>query len=202
MFDVRCDRRSVQCLDFNIKIQTCFPNIEHLTSNIEKLMATWYLGKIRFQKEDEAGSLKTINEAYLVDAMSYTEAEARMFEVVASNTPDFQLTNLSKMKISEVFFEENNAETWFKAKVQYITFDEKSQKEKKVPHIMLINANDPREAYDLLKKNLGSLNDYQITDINITAILEIFPYEPENDILKKGNFRPVAEVLAEQTGTV
>jgi hypothetical protein len=68
-------------------------------------MATWYLGKIRFQKEDEAGSLKTINEAYLVDAMSYTEAEARMFEVVASNTPDFQLTNLSKMKISEVFFE-------------------------------------------------------------------------------------------------
>jgi hypothetical protein len=165
-------------------------------------MATWYLGKIRFQKEDEAGSLKTINEAYLVDAMSYTEAEARMFEVVASNTPDFQLTNLSKMKISEVFFEENNAETWFKAKVQYITFDEKSQKEKKVPHIMLINANDPREAYDLLKKNLGSLNDYQITDINITAILEIFPYEPENDILKKGNFRPVAEVLAEQTGTV
>jgi hypothetical protein len=165
-------------------------------------MATWYLGKIRFQKEDEAGSLKTINEAYLVDAMSYTEAEARMFEVVASNTPDFQLTNLSKMKISEVFFEENNAETWFKAKVQYITFDEKSQKEKKVPHIMLINANDPREAYDLLKKNLGSLNDYQITDINITAIIEIFPYEPENDILKKGNFRPVAEVLAEQTGTV
>ncbi|MFY7888767.1 MAG: DUF4494 domain-containing protein [Spirosomataceae bacterium] len=165
-------------------------------------MATWYLGKIRFQKEDEAGSLKTINEAYLVDAMSYTEAEARMFEVVASNTPDFQLTNLSKMKISEVFFEENNAETWFKAKVQYITFDEKSQKEKKVPHIMLINANDPREAYDLLKKNLGSLNDYQITDINITAILEIFPYEPENDILKKGNFRPVTEVLAEQTGTV
>lgn len=165
-------------------------------------MATWYLGKIRFQKEDEAGSLKTINEAYLVDAMSYTEAEARMFEVVASNTPDFQLTNLSKMKISEVFFEENNAETWFKAKVQYITFDEKSQKEKKVPHIMLINANDPREAYDLLKKNLGSLNDYQITDINITAILDIFPYEPENDILKKGNFRPVAEVLAEQTGTV
>jgi hypothetical protein len=86
--------------------------------------------------------------------------------------------------------------------VQYITFDEKSQKEKKVPHIMLINANDPREAYDLLKKNLGSLNDYQITDINITAILEIFPYEPENDILKKGNFRPVTEVLAEQTGTV
>ncbi|MFC0184139.1 protein of unknown function [Pseudarcicella hirudinis] len=161
-------------------------------------MATWYLGKIRFQKEDEAGSLKTINEAYLVDAVSYTDAEARMYEVVASNTPDFQLTNLSKMKISEVFNVENGSEIWYKSKVQYITFDEKSQKEKKTPHVMLINAENPKEAYELLVQNLGTVDDYQITDINITSILEIFPYEPENELLKKGNFRPVAEVLAEQ----
>jgi hypothetical protein len=64
--------------------------------------------------------------------------------------------------------------------------------------MMLINANDPGEVYTLLKKNLGNLNDYQITDINITTILEVCPYEPENEMLKKGNFRPVAEVLAEQ----
>ncbi|MDI9865752.1 MULTISPECIES: DUF4494 domain-containing protein [Bacteroidota] len=161
-------------------------------------MATWYLAKIRYQREDEAGSLKTINEAYLIDAVSYTDAEARVFEIVASNTPEFQITNLTKMKLSEVFFEDNNAETWFKAKVQYISFDEKSQKEKKTAHMMLINANDPGEVYTLLKKNLGNLNDYQITDINITTILEVCPYEPENEMLKKGNFRPVAEVLAEQ----
>ena len=65
---------------------------------------------------------------------------------------------------------------------------------------MLINANDPGEVYTLLKKNLGNLNDYQITDINITTILEVCTYEPENEMLKKGNFRPVAEVLAEQHG--
>jgi hypothetical protein len=188
----------VRCLGFNIKIQTCFPNIEHLTTNIEKTMATWYLGKIRYQKEDEAGSLKTINEAYLVDAVSYTEAEARMFEIVASNTPDFQLTNLTKMKLSEVFFEENGSEIWYKAKVQYISFDEKTQKEKKTPHIMLINAENPKDVFEALTKNLGNLNDYQITDINITTILEVCPYVPENELLKKGNFRPVAEVLAEQ----
>lgn len=161
-------------------------------------MATWYLGKIRFQREDEAGSLKTINEAYLVDAVSYTEAEARMFEVVASNTPDFQLINLAKMKLSEVFFEDNNSETWFKVKVMYISFDEKTAKEKKTPHMMLINADTPKDAFDALTKNLGNLNDYQITDINITTILEVCPYVPENELLKKGNFRPVAEVLAEQ----
>jgi Domain of unknown function (DUF4494) len=116
---------------------------------------------------------------------------------VASNTPDFQLTNLSKMKLSEVFFEENGSEIWYKAKVQYISFDEKTQKEKKTPHMMLINAENPKDVFEALTKNLGNLNDYQITDINITTILEVCPYVPENELLKKGNFRPVAEVLAE-----
>jgi hypothetical protein len=63
---------------------------------------------------------------------------------------------------------------------------------------MLINAENPRDTYEALVKNLGTLGDYLITDINITTILEVCPYVPENELLKKGNFRPVAEVLAEQ----
>ena len=154
-------------------------------------MATWYLGKIRYQKEDEAGSLKTINEQYLIDAVSYTEAEARLYEIVASNTPDFLLVSLAKMKLSEVFFEENGSETWYKLKVVYISFDDKMQKEKKTPHMMLINADKPEDAIAFLTKKLGYLNDYQITDVNITQILEIHPYMPENELLKKGNFKPL-----------
>ena len=152
-------------------------------------MATWYLGKIRYQKEDDAGSLKTINEQYLIDAVSYTEAEARLYEIVASNTPDFLLVSLAKMKLSEVFFEENGSETWYKLKVVYISFDDKMQKEKKTPHMMLINADKPEDAIAFLTKKLGYLNDYQITDVNITQILEIHPYVPENELLKKGNFK-------------
>lgn len=154
-------------------------------------MANWYLGKIRFQKEDESGSLRTINESYLVDSVSYTEAEARMFEIVASNTPDFQLVNLSKMRLSEVFNLEGGAETWWKVKVMYISFDERTQKEKKTPHLMLINADNVIDVYAGLTKELGNLNDYEITDINITTILEVFPYNPESDLLKGGNFKPV-----------
>ena len=144
-------------------------------------MATWYLGKIRYQKEDEAGSLKTINEEYLIDSVSYTEAEARMFEIVASNTPDFELVKLTKMRLSEVFLVENGSETWYKCKVQYISFDEKTQKDKKIPHLMLINAETPKDAYEALVVNLGKFNDYHITDLNITTILEVYPYEQRND---------------------
>lgn len=164
-------------------------------------MATWYLGKIRFQKEDEAGSLRTINEQYLVDAVSYTEAEARMFEIVASNTPDFQLISLTKMILSEIFLEENGSEKWYKIKVNYIGFNEKTQKEELTPHTFLINCEDIFAAWTAIKKNLGDLNDYDIVGINVTSILEVHPYVPENELLKKGNFRPVSEVLADTDAT-
>lgn len=157
-------------------------------------MATWYLGQIRYQKENEAGSLVTINEAYLVDAVSYTEGEARLHEIVAINTPDFQVVKITKMRLSEVFFEENGSEVWYKCKVVYISFDEKTQKEKLTPHVMIINAENPRDAYDALCKNLGNLNDYKITDINITTILEVCPYVPESKIeemIKSGQFKPL-----------
>lgn len=162
-------------------------------------MATWYLGKIHFQKEDEAGSLRTINEQYLLDAVSYTEAEARMFEVVASNTLDFQLLKLTKMNLTEIFFEENGSEKWYKVKANYISFDEKTQKEKLSPHTFLINCEDILAAWTAIKKNLGDLNDYDIVGITVTNILEVCPYVPANELLKKGNFRPLTEVLSDAT---
>ena len=63
---------------------------------------------------------------------------------------------------------------------------------------MLINAHNPREVYDLLVERLGKVQDYEISDINLTNILDIYPYDKEQEILSKGNFKPLAEVLAEQ----
>ena len=158
-------------------------------------MAIWHQGKIRYQKVDENDKTIKITEVYLVDAVSYTEAEARIYENVAANTPDFMLFGLSRMKVAEVFFVENGAETWYKVKVVFVSFDEKTKKDKKTPFIMLINAETPFEAYNLLCERLGTVDDYQITDINITNILEVLPYEkPEEKILKSGNFKPLADL--------
>lgn len=72
-------------------------------------MPSWYLGKIKYQQEQENGALKSISEAYLVDAVSYTDAEARLYGIVADNTPDFQISSLTRMKLSDVFhFEEDD----------------------------------------------------------------------------------------------
>jgi ribosomal protein L20A (L18A) len=157
-------------------------------------MSAWYQGKIRYQKIDEKDKTIKITEVYLVDAVSYTDAEARIYSTVASNTPDFHLFGLSRMKLQEVFFVEDGAETWFKVKVNFMSFDEKSQKEKRTPFMMLINAENPLEAYNLISERLGTVEDYQITDINITNILEVIPYEEVDEKLKHGNFKPLAEV--------
>lgn len=155
------------------------------------MATTWYLAHIRYQRENEAGTLSTVNEHHLIDAVSYTEGEARTLEVVASNTPDFQLVKLTKMRLTDVFNEPNGSEKWFKAKVVYSSFNEKTQKEKKTPHFMLLNTENPKEAYEFLKNELGNLNDYEITDIILTPILEVHPYEPVNELLKNGNFKPL-----------
>jgi Domain of unknown function (DUF4494) len=139
-------------------------------------MASWYLGKIQYQKETEAGQLKIHHEAYLIDAVSYTEAETRLFEKMEKQSPDFKLKSLVPMKLSEVFFMESGSEIWYKAKVSYISFNERTQKEKRTPHIMLMNGENPKEVFEGLKERLGNLNDYQITDINITPIMEVWIY--------------------------
>lgn len=137
-------------------------------------MAKHYLAQIRYQRENETGILKTINEQYLLKAVSYTDAEAIVFDKVAENVPDFELVKCNPIKLSEIFLEDNNAEKFWKAKVQYISFDEKSQKEKKTAHFMYINCHDLGEVYTSLKNHLGNLNDYEITDVSLTNVLEVW----------------------------
>ncbi len=142
-------------------------------------MATWFLAKIKYPKEVEPDKFKLIAEAYLFDAVSYTDAEARLHAEMADNAPAFQLTGLSIMKLAEVFLHEGGGEKWFKVKVVMMSFDEEKQQEKKVPHLMLINANTPKEAYERIEESLGQMSDYAITDVNLTPILDVFPYEKE-----------------------
>lgn len=137
-------------------------------------MAKHYLAQIRYQRDSETGIPKTINETYLLKAVSYTDAEAIVFDKVASNVPDFELVRCNPVKLSEIFLEDNNAEKFWKAKVQYISFDEKSQKEKKTVHVMYINAYYLGEVYAAIKNHLGTLNDYEITDVSLTNILDVW----------------------------
>ncbi|WP_019986511.1 DUF4494 domain-containing protein [Rudanella lutea] len=163
-------------------------------------MPTWFQGTIKYQKEeivtDRQGDqvrLKTITEAYLVDAVSYTDAEARLYGEIPANTPDFQIARISKMKLSDVFHIEDGGDTWYKAKVIFSTEDDKGR-EKKIVNSMLINANTVKQAYEQLEDSLKTiLMPYEITDINRTPLLDIFPYNDENKI--PANLKPLHEAV-------
>ena len=155
-------------------------------------MPNWFLGKIRYQqpidesligtKSEKFLKAKVVTEEYLVDAVSYTDAETRLYQEIAANTPDFDITSIVPMKLADVFSYADGSETWFKVKAMFITDDEKTGKQKKTPSLILANATTPKQALEKVEAALKTaLDPFEITDINTTKILDIFPYVEEKD---------------------
>ncbi|MFT4857241.1 MAG: hypothetical protein ACI8YP_001193 [Algoriphagus sp.] len=160
-------------------------------------MRTWFLCKVKYAKENEEGLLKNISEQYLVDAVSFTEAEAILYDRLASQIRgDFQVTGISKSNIVDVFFYENS-DIWYKCKISYLVADADSGKEKKVTQYMIVTAEDVKNAYDRIQESLSNmLVSFRIPDIVESAIVEVFPFEKDEiaEQLPPGNFRPISEV--------
>jgi hypothetical protein len=165
-------------------------------------MRIWFLCKVKYAKENEQGLLKNVSEQYLVDAVSFTEAEARIYDMLGSVIRgDFQVTNISKSNFVDVFFFED-IDIWHKCKISYIVADADSGKEKKVTQFMLVTAHDVKEAYDRIHESLSNmLVSFRVPEVTESPIVEVFPYEKEDEELlppPPSNFKPLNEVKAEQ----
>ena len=142
-------------------------------------MHTWFECKIRYEKTMENGMNKKVTEPYLVDALSFTEAEARIIEEM---TPfisgEFTVSDIKRANYSELFFcEEEAADRWFKCKLTFITLDEKSGAEKKTSTNVLVQASDLRDAVKKLDEGMkGSMADYIISSMAETAIMDVYTY--------------------------
>jgi len=145
-------------------------------------MHTWFECKIRYEKVMENGMQKKVMEPYLVDALSFTEAEARIIEEM---TPfisgEFTVSDIKRANYSELFpSEEEAADRWFKCKLVFITLDEKSGAEKKTSTQVLVQAADLRDAVKKLDEGMkGTMADYQIASVAETAIMDVYPYSAE-----------------------
>lgn len=156
------------------------------------MSATWYECKVKYRKMSDTGAQKVTTEPYLVDAISYTEAETRINEEMKAYISDeFKITNIKVANFAEIHpFE--NTDRWFKSKVSLIAFDEESGKERKTNMYLLVQANDVKEAYDntvaVMKDTMG---EYTIPSITESPIMDVFPYfsgeEGELDRIHKFN---------------
>ena len=143
-------------------------------------MNNWFECKVSYDKQLENGLIKKTTEPYLVDALSFTEAEARIIEEIKPYiSGEFSIADIKRAKLSEIFFNENG-DRFYKVKIQYITLDEKSGAEKKTAVNMLAQASDFQEALNVVLKGMeGTMADYNIASIAETSLMDVFPYVSE-----------------------
>lgn len=143
-------------------------------------MQTWYECKVKYLKIDQGGHERKVNDNYLLDAISYTDAEARIFQQMHELTNgEFQVMNIKKSNITEVIPSETG-EWWYKAKITLVTIDEEAGKEKKINNYILIMADDINHALKRLDEGLSyMLVPFVTTSIQLSTIAEVFPYDDE-----------------------
>ena len=164
------------------------------------MSVTWFECKVKYKKTHETGEQKMTTDTYLLDAVSFTEAEARITEeMTAYTSEDFRIMNIKVANFSEVHpFE--NSDRWFKSKVSLVAMDEESGKEKKTNIYLLVQANDVKEAFENTTTAMEeTMGDYNIPSITESPILDVFPYfTGEEEQLEKFNVLDSDETQKEE----
>tara|TARA_R110000868_G_scaffold177999_2_gene417389 strand:+ start:474 stop:1010 length:537 start_codon:yes stop_codon:yes gene_type:complete len=159
-------------------------------------MKTWYSCKVKHAVTTEDGGLKQITDTFLVDGVSFTDAEKRIYEISERDIRgEFMIINIAKTNIAEVINYEDS-ENWFKCKVAYVTVDEEAQKEKKINNYFLVGADNAKIAYDRIEDNLSSMMvPVEIPSIALTTFIDVFPFN-EEELNQKvpENFVPVNDI--------
>jgi hypothetical protein len=143
-------------------------------------MHNWFECKVSYEKVLENGMQKKVTEPYLVDALSFTEAEARIIEEIKPYiSGEFTIADIKRARLSELFFNDNG-DRFFKAKVIFISLDEKSGTEKRTAVQMLAQASGIKEALKVIEKGMeGTLADYAVASLSETNIMDVFPYSED-----------------------
>lgn len=149
------------------------------------MFQTWFECKVKYQKIDENGRERPVNENFLLDAVSFTDAETRIIAMMQTMVRgEFAVADIRKSKIAEVFpFEAG--EWWYRATINLVAIDEEAGREKKLRSVYLIQADDIREALDRLDESLSFLIvPYVVSSLAVSTIADVFPYMPGQQIIQ------------------
>ena len=141
--------------------------------------ANWFECKINYEKTMEDGLQKKVNENYTVDALSFTEAEKRIMEEMSSYiSGEFTVKDIKIASYKEIFFSDDpSADRWYKAKLQFITIDEKTEKEKRSTVSYLVQAGSFNGAVKNIEEVMGgTMIDYVIASIAESTLMDVYEY--------------------------
>ena len=143
-------------------------------------MYNWFECRVRYEKMLESGMQKMVTEPYLVDALSFTEAEARIIqEITPYMSGEFTISNIKRVKFAESFFNDHG-DRYYRMRLFFITINEKTGTEKKTSVNMLVQASTLKEAVEITETEMEkSMVDYSIASATESPIMDVFPYSAE-----------------------
>lgn len=158
--------------------------------------STWFETKVKYQKTMEDGSEKVVSEAYVVDALSFTEAESAIIdEMSVYVSGELKVSGIGKACYGEIFFSDvDDDDKWYKAKLQFITIDEKSEKEKRSNVTYLVQAKSLARALRYIDEVMGkTMIDYDVVGLNETKLMDVFEHHVPNEKKEEKNDVPEYE---------
>ena len=138
---------------------------------------------MKYEKVNEEGLQKKVTEQFVVEALSYTEAEVRITEEMSAYiSGEFEIADIKKASYKEVFFSDaENADRFYKAKLDFITIDEKTEKEKRSRSVYLVQAASLKDAFKGIEDVMsGTMIDYDAAAIDGTNLLDVYEYNKED----------------------
>ena len=148
-------------------------------------MNNWFTVKVKYTKQLENGTFKRVSEPYLLSAMTFTDAETRIFEELGQIIRgEFNVVGISRTEVHDIF-QYDDCDTWYKCKITFTSegnMDDPEAKQKKVSQNFLVSAVSVKDAFEKLKESLSTLMaDFEVPSISVSPIVDIFPYREELD---------------------
>ncbi len=137
-------------------------------------MSNWFQCKVKYDRNGQDGNFTSVNEVYLVDAMSFTEAEKRISEELKPFVSgEFLVSDIRRARISELF-ENNEGDKWYRCKVMFVSLDEEKGVEKRTASAMLAQGETLKEALEVLLKGMeGTLANFEVASVTETPIMDV-----------------------------
>ena len=142
----------------------------------------WFTVRVKYTRQMESGAFKRVTEPYLLAAVSFTDAETRIYEELGSLIRgEFTVLSIARTEIHDIF-QYDESDVWYKAVISYDKMDEEGDKKSKIKQTFLVGAESVKEANDRIVENLSTLMiDYTIDGIVFTPLVDIFPFLSEEE---------------------
>jgi hypothetical protein len=146
-------------------------------------MNNWFTVKVKYTKQLENGTFKRVSELYLLSAMTFTDAEARIYEELGSIIRgEFQVMSIQRTDFHDIF-STDRTDNWCVVKISYITSTEESGKDKKITEKFLAGADSIEQATEVITESLSTLMvDYKIESVIMSNIVDVFPYKELSEV--------------------